>query len=138
MLLGVGLALIAVTALRPFSTSIPSAVMYFMTGALLARLLGLAVDGSVPKQCLRVAVEAGVMTRAALWLWRAGAAGGLKAEGRGIGSTRSQQATESMVARDARLLHPSPTHLDTHWVSPFLGFEHVVHSVIVCHGNRER
>ena len=74
MVLGVGLAFIAVTALRPWSTSIPSAIFYFMTGALVARLLGLIVDGTVPKQWLLVAVEAFVMAVAALWLWRTGVA----------------------------------------------------------------
>ena len=72
MLLGVGLTLIAVNALRPWSTSIPSAILYFMAGALAARLLGLIVDGTVAKQWLWVAVEAVVMALAALWLWRAG------------------------------------------------------------------
>ena len=72
MLLGVGLTFIAVTALRPWSTSIPSAVFYFMTGALAARILGLLVDGTAAKQWLWVAVEAVVMVLAALWLWRAG------------------------------------------------------------------
>lgn len=72
MVLGLGLCFIAVTALRPWSTSIPTAIFYFMTGALAARLLGLLVDGIVPKQWLWVAVETGVMTLAALWLWRFG------------------------------------------------------------------
>ncbi|NNF57259.1 MAG: DUF4345 family protein [Rhodothermaceae bacterium] len=70
MLLGVGLCFIALTALRPWSTSIPTAVFYVMAGALAARLLGLLVDGAVPKQWLLVAVEAVVMAVAALWLWR--------------------------------------------------------------------
>ncbi len=70
MVLGVGLGFIAVTALRPWSTSIPTVVFYFMTGALAARLLGLLVDGIVPKQWLLVAVEAVVMGLAAIWLWR--------------------------------------------------------------------
>ena len=70
MLLGVGLGFIAITALRPWSTSIPIAIFYFMVGALAARLLGLLVDGAVPKQWLLVAVEAVVMALAALWLWR--------------------------------------------------------------------
>jgi len=69
MLLGVGLCFIAIPALRPWSTSIPTAIFYFMTGALAARLLGLLVDGVVPKQWLLVAVEAIVMALAALWLW---------------------------------------------------------------------
>ena len=70
MVLGVGLIFIAVTALRPWSTSIPTAIFYFMVGALAARLLGLLVDGTVPKQWLWVAVEAVVMALAAIWLWR--------------------------------------------------------------------
>ena len=70
MLLGVGLCFIAITALRPWSTSIPTAIFYFMAGALAARLLGLLVDGAVPKQWLLVAVEAAAMTVAAFWLWR--------------------------------------------------------------------
>ena len=70
MVLGVGLAFIAVTALRPWSTSIPTAIFFVMAGALAARLLGLLVDGTVPKQWLWVAVEAVVMALAALWLWR--------------------------------------------------------------------
>ena len=70
MVLGVGLAFIAVTALRPWSVSIPSAIFYFMTGALAARLVGIIVDGVVPKQWALVAVEAVFMTLAALWLWR--------------------------------------------------------------------
>ena len=70
MVLGVGLAFIAVTALRPWSVSIPSAIFYFMTGALAARLVGIIVDGVVPKQWALVAVEAVFMARAALWLWR--------------------------------------------------------------------
>lgn len=74
MILGVGLTFIAVTALRPWSTSIPSAIFYFMTGALAARLFGIIVEGIVPKQWLLVAVEAIFMALAALWLWRSGLA----------------------------------------------------------------
>lgn len=70
MVLGVGLGFIAVTALRPWSTSIPLVIFYFMTGALAMRLLGLILDGTVPKQWLLVAVEAVVMAVAAFWLWR--------------------------------------------------------------------
>ncbi len=70
MLLGVGLCFLAMTALVPWSTSIPTAIFYFMTGALAARLLGLLLDGTAPKQWLLVAVEAVVMAIAALWLWR--------------------------------------------------------------------
>lgn len=70
MVLGVGLGFLAVTALRPWSTSIPTALFYFMTGALAARLLGLVVDGAVPRQWLLVGIEAAVMAVAAFWLWR--------------------------------------------------------------------
>ncbi len=69
MVLGLGLIFIAVPALRPWSTSIPSAILYFMTGALAMRLLGLILDGTVAKQWLWVAVEAVVMAVAAVWLW---------------------------------------------------------------------
>lgn len=72
MLLGAGLALIAVHSLRPWGTSIPTAILYLLMGALAARLFGLIVDGTVPKQWLLVAVETLLMTLAALWLWRAG------------------------------------------------------------------
>lgn len=70
MVLGVGLVFVAVTALRPWSTSIPSAIFYFTIGALAARVLGLLFDGTVPKQWLWVAVEAVVVALAAFWLWR--------------------------------------------------------------------
>ena len=74
MVLGVGLCFIAVTALRPWTTSIPTAIFYFMAGALAARIFGLIVDGTVPKQWLLVAVETVAMTVAALWLWRSSGA----------------------------------------------------------------
>ena len=70
MVLGLGLIFITVPALRPWSTSIPSAIFYLMVGALAARLLGMSLDGAVPKQWLLVAVETAVMTLAAAWLWR--------------------------------------------------------------------
>ena len=70
MVFGVGLAFIAVAALRPWSTSIPTAIFYLMVGALAARLFGLLVDGAVPKQWPLVAVEAVAMALAAIWLWR--------------------------------------------------------------------
>ena len=72
MVFGVGLCVLAIPALRPWSVSLPTALFYFMAGALAARLLGLLVDGVVPKQWLMVAVETAVMTAAALWLWRSG------------------------------------------------------------------
>lgn len=72
MVLGLGLMFLGITTLRPWSVSVPLVIFYFMTGALAARLLGLIVDGTVPKQWLLVAVEAGVMTLVALWLWWSG------------------------------------------------------------------
>lgn len=70
MVLGFGLAFIAVHSLRPWSVSIPSLVFYFMTGALAARLYGMIVDGIVPRQWMLVGVEAVFMALAAFWLWR--------------------------------------------------------------------
>lgn len=70
MILGVGWVFIAVPALRPWSISIPSAILYFATGALVARLIGLLMEGTVQKQWFWVAVEAVIMAAAALWLWR--------------------------------------------------------------------
>ena len=75
MVLGVGLAFVAIPTLRPWSVSIPSVIFYFMTGALAARLLGLIVDGVVPRQWMLVAVEAIFMAVAALWLWRSSVSG---------------------------------------------------------------
>ena len=69
-MLGVGLAFIALTSLRPWSVSIPTVIFWFMAGALAARVFGLLVDGAVPKQWLLVAIETLVMTLAAVWLWR--------------------------------------------------------------------
>lgn len=76
MVLGLGLVLVAVPSLRPWSSSIPAALLWLLTGALAARLLGLVLDGAVPRQWMLVAVEAGLMTAAALWLWRSGAGAG--------------------------------------------------------------
>lgn len=70
MLLGVGLAFVGVTNLRPWSVSIPSAIVYVLCGALAARVFGIMVDGGLPKQWLYVAIETGIITLAALWLSR--------------------------------------------------------------------
>ena len=72
MVLGLGLAFLAIPSLRPWSVSVPTAVFYVVTGALAARIVGLLTDGTHPKQWLWVAVEAGIMLLAALWLWRTG------------------------------------------------------------------
>jgi len=74
MILGVGLVFIGVTGLRPWSTSIPMVVLYFVTGALAARFVGLLIHGSVTKQWLWVALEAFVIALAGLWLWRSSGA----------------------------------------------------------------
>lgn len=74
MVFGVGLTFLAVTALRPWSVSIPSAIFYLMTGALAARIFGILIHGTFPKQWLLVAVEVIIMAVMALWLWRTGAA----------------------------------------------------------------
>ncbi len=75
MLLGIGLAFIARTELRPWSVTIASVLLYFLLGALLARILGLIVEGTDPRQWMYVAAEAGLMTLAALWLWRSSTGG---------------------------------------------------------------
>lgn len=69
MVLGLGLIFMGVPALRPWSSSIPLAIFYFMTGALAARILGLLLDGTPPRQWLLVAIEVAVMGGAAVWLW---------------------------------------------------------------------
>lgn len=74
MVLGLGLMFIAITSLRPWSTSIPLIIFCFMTGALAARLLGMVIHGSMSKQWLLVAVEAAAMTLVAVWLWWSSAA----------------------------------------------------------------
>lgn len=71
MVFAVGLILIGVTELRPWSVSIPSTILYFVSGVLAVRIFGIIVEGGVPKQWLWVTVEAGVMALVALWLWRA-------------------------------------------------------------------
>lgn len=75
MVLGVGLALIAHPPLRPWSVTIASALLYFMLGALLARILGLIIVGTDPRQWLYVAVEAVLIALPALWLWRSTSGG---------------------------------------------------------------
>ena len=50
MALGLGLMFMGIPALRPWSVSIPLVIFYFMLGALAARMLGLMVDGTVPRQ----------------------------------------------------------------------------------------
>ena len=61
MVLGVGLALVAIPTLRLLWTSIPTGIFYFATGALAARRLGIVVDGAVPKQWRLVGVEPVIM-----------------------------------------------------------------------------
>lgn len=75
MLLGIGLLFIARTELRPWSITIASTIFYFMLGALLARILGLIIEGVTAKQWMLVAVETAFMTAGALWLWRASPGG---------------------------------------------------------------
>ncbi|MBL90576.1 MAG: hypothetical protein CMH56_02020 [Myxococcales bacterium] len=69
MVLSLGLIFIGVTALRPWSISIPLAICFFMAGALAARLLGMMIHGPGPKQWLVVGVEAVFMAATAFWLW---------------------------------------------------------------------
>jgi len=72
MVAGVGLALVARTTLRPWGDTIGYGLLYVLLGALLARLFGIAVEGTVPRQWMLVAVEATLMVLPAVWLWRSG------------------------------------------------------------------
>ncbi len=75
MLLGVGLFFVARTELRPWLDTLASGVFYFMLGALLARVLGLVLDGNDGRQWMLVGVESVFMTLAAAWLWRSSSGG---------------------------------------------------------------
>lgn len=75
MVLGAGLVLIARTALRPWSVTIASVLFYVLLGALLARVLGLMIEGNDSRQWLYVALEGVLIAIPALWLWRASAGG---------------------------------------------------------------
>lgn len=70
MLLGVGLAFLARTQLRPWGDTIAYGIFYFVLGALLARVFGLALDGDQGRQWLYVVVEAVILAVAGAWLWR--------------------------------------------------------------------
>ena len=74
MVLGVGLAFIAVTALRPWSRSVPLASFWLVAGALGARFIGVIIHGAVAKQWMLVALEVVIMAACALWLRRKGTA----------------------------------------------------------------
>lgn len=71
MLMGLGLVLVARTTLRPWSVTIASVLLYVLVGALVARILGLIIEGNDSRQWLYVAIEGGLIGVAALWLWRA-------------------------------------------------------------------
>lgn len=75
MVLGAGLVLVARTALRPWSVTIASVLVYVLLGALLARILGLIIEGTDSRQWLYVAVEGVLIALPALWLWRSSAGG---------------------------------------------------------------
>ena len=70
MLLGFGLGFAAIPALKPWNRSIPLGIFYFMTGALIARLIGIVIDGSVDRQWVLVGVEIAFMISAAFWLYK--------------------------------------------------------------------
>ena len=75
MVLGVGLVLIARTALRPWSVTIASVLFYVLLGALLARVLGLIIEGTDSRQWLYVALEGALIVPPALWLWHSSSGG---------------------------------------------------------------
>ena len=70
MLLGFGLGFAAIPTLKPLNRSIPLGIFYFMTGALIARLIGIVIDGSVDRQWLLVGVEIVFMIIAAFWIYK--------------------------------------------------------------------
>lgn len=75
MVLGAGLVLITRTALRPWSVTIASVLFYVLLGALVARVLGLIIEGPSSRQWLYVALEGALTVFPALWLWRSASAG---------------------------------------------------------------
>ncbi|MGH1347737.1 MAG: hypothetical protein ACRBN8_39650 [Nannocystales bacterium] len=75
MVLGLGLVLIARTTLRPWSVTVASLLFYVLLGALLARILGLVIEGDDPRQWLYVALEGVLLALAALWLWHSSSGG---------------------------------------------------------------
>jgi len=75
MLLGVGLAFLARTQLRPWGDTIAVALLYVVLGALVSRVFGLAVDGNESRQWLYVFIEAVILALPAAWLWRSSAGG---------------------------------------------------------------
>lgn len=72
MVAGVGLAFVARITLRPWGDTLAQGIFYVLLGALLARLVGIVLEGSIPRQWMLVAVEAGLMVLPAVWLWRSG------------------------------------------------------------------
>jgi hypothetical protein len=74
LVFGVGLLLMTRTVLRPWGDTIAWGLLYVILGYLLARLLGLVIEGPDPKQWLYIAVEAALMALPALWLWRSSGA----------------------------------------------------------------
>lgn len=70
MIFAVGLIFLVVTALRPWGTSVPTAIFCFVSGALAARLFGMAVHGAVPKQWMWVGAEAAIIAVVTFWLSR--------------------------------------------------------------------
>lgn len=70
MLLGFGLGFALIPSLKPWNRSIPLVIFYFMTGALIARLIGIGIDGSVDRQWVLVGVEIIFMILAAFWLYK--------------------------------------------------------------------
>ena len=70
MLLGFGLGFAAIPTLKPWNRSIPLVIFYFMTGAIIARLIGIGIDGSIDRQWFLVGVEIVFMIIAAFWLYK--------------------------------------------------------------------
>lgn len=70
-LAGVGLLFLARTTLKPWSVSFAHLVMWVVLGFLIARVIGLALDGmDSAKQWMWTAIEAVVVAVPAVYLWR--------------------------------------------------------------------
>lgn len=70
LLIGVGLLLQFHHQLRPWVATFAATCSTLIFGLLVARFIGIALDGSVLKQWLYVALEAALVVPLAWWYWR--------------------------------------------------------------------
>lgn len=67
VLIGLGVLLILHHQMRPWLLTLAATGAALTFGLLAARLIGIALDGSVPKQWLWVAVEAAILAGLVFW-----------------------------------------------------------------------